>query len=256
VHATQVLLIIEMKLDENLEAPGVLGQVAQYALEIARVQAMVRPCIVAVMNKTHVLFVEVSDGVPTKVHVSPPFHLLGEPSEQCGLYRLTEYVLECAAVAERQAATEWGKKYITLRLLGAGATARALVARRRGDAALGGQRDDVVIKVFTATVYDVASPVVVDRGRHPFPRLGVRHGDGAARVSESVSSPDGRSAGAGGAGGGRRSPSPRRSPGRTGTLTGSGAAPRGVSSGASASGLTHLRRSGMGFLSRRSVLPR
>ncbi len=185
VEATQVLLAVEIKLEGNLRVARVLGQVAEYALELVRARAVVGPSYVVVMNKTHMLIVVVLDMVPTKVYVSHQYSLLETPgsgSPGCGLRRLVEFVLVCAALAERQAATEWGRKYIPLRPLGAGAIARAMVARPLGGVEQVSDEDKsnlrVVIKVFNPSEF--VTPEVVNGRASPLARM--RADDGAVAI--------------------------------------------------------------------------
>jgi hypothetical protein len=156
-----VALVMELKTGD-LKVPEVLGQIARYAVEVAKARAVDGPVTVAVMNTTHVLFLRVSDQQPSALWVSGAYHLLSD-GEDGGVYRLLEYVVECNEHLQKQAATEWGRKYVPLRHLGSGVSARAHTARRRGAPA----GHVVVIKVFNPSTDGTARDAAPSPSRDP-----------------------------------------------------------------------------------------
>jgi hypothetical protein len=145
VEPAQSVLTLELRLGDALDSPAVLGQIMRYGMELCKARVVDGPVTVGVMNATHILFLRVSDAQVSRVWVSGKFHLLDRGAgESNGVFRLLEYVLECKNMLAEQEATAWGKRYVILRHLGSGVSARAHVARARD----GKSSKLVVIKVF------------------------------------------------------------------------------------------------------------
>jgi hypothetical protein len=167
VTPLQVALIIELKVGGDLSSDDILGQIVDYAMEVAKSRAVDGPVTVAVMNATGIRFLRVGDYRATWVWLTE-LHSWSDTTAVGGVAKLLQYVLECTNELRTRPVAPWSEKYTAVECLGAGISARVLSARPVGKL----DSPMVVIKVFDSDITSRASlaatqsPTHTRSGRH------------------------------------------------------------------------------------------